>query len=97
MIIIKREDNKITISGHADYSNANDIVCASVSSIMYTTVNACLRINNKSIDYKDIGKQVVIENINKDEITNELILNMMSLFQDLSSKYPKNIRIESEE
>lgn len=97
MIIIKREDNKITISGHADYSNTNDIVCASVSSIMYTTVNACLRINNKSIDYKDKGKQVVIENINKDEITNELILNMMSLFQDLSSKYPKNIRIESEE
>ena len=97
MIIIKREDNIITISGHADYSNTNDIVCASVSSIMYTTVNACLRINNKSIDYKDKGKQVVIENINKDEITNELILNMMSLFQDLSSKYPKNIRIESEE
>ena len=97
MIVIKREDNKITILGHADYSNKEDIVCSSVSSIMYTTVNACLRLNNKSIDYKDNGKLVVIENITKDEITNELLLNMMSLFQDLSSKYPKNIRIESQE
>ncbi len=97
MITIKREDNKITISGHADYNNKNDIVCASVSSIMYTTVNACLRLNNKSLDYKDNGSEVVIENIIKDEITNELLLNMISLFQDLSSKYPKNIRIESEE
>lgn len=97
MIIIKREDNKITISGHAEYNNGNDIICASVSSIMYTTVNACLRLNNKSIDYRDNGEFVVIENIIKNEITNELLLNMMSLFQDLSSKYPKNIRIESEE
>ena len=97
MIIIKREDNKITISGHADYTSENDIVCASVSSIMYTTVNACLRLNNKSINYKDNGTEVVIENTINDEITNELLLNMISLFQDLSSKYPKNIRIESEE
>lgn len=97
MIIIKQEDKKITINGHANYSNTNDIVCASVSSIMYTTVNAALRINNNSIKYQDDGKEVVITVMENDHITNSLIINMMALFSDLSSKYPKNIRIESEE
>ena len=36
----------ITISGHANYSDSNDIVCASVSSIMYTTVNAIMKLNH---------------------------------------------------
>lgn len=97
MIIIKYEDKKITLKGHANFSNSNDIVCASVSSIMYTTVNAALRINECSLKYQDNGSEVVIEVIENDDITNNLIVNMMSLYQDLSSKYPKNIRIESEE
>ena len=45
MIKILKEMDKIIISGHANYSDSNDIVCASVSSIMYTTVNAILNIN----------------------------------------------------
>ena len=78
MITIKRKDDLITIEGHANYSEGNDIVCASVSSIMYTTVNACLRFN-ASLEIKI------------------LIVNMMSLYKELSLKYPNNIKIESEE
>lgn len=97
MINIKYRDKLITINGHAEFSNSNDIVCASVSSIMYTTVNAALRINASSIKYQDNNDEVKIEVLSDDKITSDLILNMLSLFQDLSSKYPKNIRIESEE
>ena len=38
MIHIVKRDKIIKIDGHADYQDTNDIVCASVSSIMYTTV-----------------------------------------------------------
>ena len=51
MIKVLKEMDKITISGHANYSETNDIVCASVSSIMYTTVNAILNINDKAISF----------------------------------------------
>lgn len=97
MITIKVKSNLITIEGHADYQEKEDIVCASVSSIMYTTVNACLRFNRSSIDYKDDGKIVSIEILDKNKETNILIINMISLYKELTSKYPNNIKIESEE
>ena len=97
MILIRYEENKITIKGHANYSDSLDIVCASCSSIMYTTVNAILRFNEKAINYNDDGNLVTIDIISKDNITETLIINMLSLFTELSSKYPKNIKIESEE
>lgn len=97
MIKIKKNKDIITISGHANYSKHDDIVCASVSSIMYTTVNALLRINKSSIEYTDNGNEVVIKINNKDDITNTLIINMLSLFNELSLKYEKNIKIEMEE
>lgn len=97
MILIRYEENKITIKGHANYSDSEDIVCAAVSSIMYTTVNAILRFNETAIKYNDNGSVVEISDIKKDDTTQTLIINMMALFQELSSKYPKNIKIESEE
>ena len=45
MITIKRNNNKIVISGHALYDEyGKDIVCASVSSIIYTTINGILNL-----------------------------------------------------
>ncbi len=97
MIIIKKEDNLITIKGHANYRDHDDIVCASVSSIMYTTVNALLRFDSNSINYQDNEFVVSIEVLKNTKETEILIINMLSLFKELSSKYPKNIKIESEE
>lgn len=97
MITIKTKSNLITIEGHADYQEKEDIVCASVSSIMYTTVNACLRFSTSSIDYKDDGKKVSIKILDNSKNINILIINMISLYKELASKYPNNIKIESEE
>lgn len=93
MIQINKDANKITIKGHANYSDKEDIVCASVSSIMYTTVNALLRFNEKAINYKDDKNIVTIEILDNSKESNILIMNMMSLFQELASQYPKNIKI----
>ena len=98
MIKVKYNKNIINVSGHALYDiEGKDIVCASVSSIIYTTVNAALKINKSSIEFKDDGKELVIINLANDDITNILLENMIDLFRDLEIDYPKNIKIESEE
>ncbi len=97
MIKITCEAKKITIKGHANYSEKDDIVCASVSSIMYTTVNALMRFDEKSIKYTDEHDVVTIEILTDSNENKVLITNMMSLFKELASNYPRNIKIESEE
>ena len=97
MIKINYKENLITITGHANYSDGNDIVCASVSSIMYTTVNALLRLDENSIKYTDNKDKVVIEVLKHDNVIDTLIVNMMSLFNQLELDYPKNVKIYKEE
>ncbi len=97
MILVRVSDILIKISGHANYSDGNDIVCASVSSIMYTTVNAIMSFDKDAIIYEDNNDVVTIKNIKKDEITNKLIDNMINLFDNLKNDYPKNINIIEED
>ena len=54
--ITKTNDNidKISILGHSGYKGSgSDIVCASVSSICITTVNAIIRIDSNAIEYDE--------------------------------------------
>ena len=94
MIKILKEMDKITIKGHANYSDSNDIVCASVSSIMYTTVNAIMNFNDKAITFEDDGNKVIIKLLSHDDITNKLIDNMMLMFNELKEQYPSNVEIK---
>lgn len=98
MIKVIINKNQINITGHALYDTVGkDIVCASVSSIIYTTVNALFKLNKDSIEYNDDGNKISIINLSKDEITNKLLENMIDLLRELEIDYPKNIKIESEE
>ena len=94
MIKVFKEMDKITISGHANYADSNDIVCASVSSIMYTTVNAILNINDQAITFEDDNNKCTITIKSHDDITDKLIDNMMILLTELKDKYPSNIEIK---
>lgn len=99
-ITIKEENNvvnKIVFHGHAMYDDyGKDIVCAGVSSILTTTVNAILAFDEEAISFDD--KQDFILTILKDDkITNTLIQNMISLLEELTESYPKNIQIRKEE
>ena len=94
MIKINKEMDKITISGHANYRDTNDIVCASVSSIMYTTVNAILNIDDKAISFNDDNSKCIIDIINHSEVIDKLIDNMMLMFEELQDKYPSNVEIK---
>jgi len=97
MIKINKKDGIITISGHANYRDTNDIVCASISSIMYTTVNAILNFDDKAIEFTDDSNKCIIKTISNDDITTKLIDNMMMLFDSIRSDYPKNIEIIKED
>ena len=94
--MIKIEINKdlIKISGHAGYSDqGKDIVCASVSSIIYTTVNGIFNIDKDAIKFNDDNKEMSIRIINKSKVVNILINSMIDLLNDLENQYPDNIKI----
>ena len=93
MIKVSIKQKQIIIKGHANYDElGKDIVCASVSSIVITTVNAILRIDNDAIKYSD-NNGVTIDIIKDDEITNKLINNLIDLLEELEKQYPKYIEI----
>ena len=79
---VYREQNKIIIKGHADYDDyGKDIVCASVSSIVITTVNAILEIDRDAVIYKEEKDILTIELLKQDEIIIKLINNMINLLK----------------
>ena len=97
MIRVKYNKSYIEISGHANYADyGNDIVCASVSSIIYTTINGILNINKDAIKYSD-EKILRIDILSNDNITNTLLKNMIDMLKELSLQYPKNINISKGE
>lgn len=98
--IIRNNNNikKISILGHAMYDEyGKDIVCASVSTLVISTVNNILSINDKTIKVEQNDFKIIIEYILKDNIIDILINNMISNFNTLANNYPKNIKIIDKE
>ena len=94
MIKIVINNNLIRISGHANYDDyGKDIVCASVSSIVITTINAIIEFDPESIYYEDLNNRILIEKLKDDDITNKLINNMIELLEELEKSYKDNIKI----
>jgi uncharacterized protein YsxB (DUF464 family) len=97
MIKVYYNNETIKVDGHANFADyGRDIVCASVSSIIYTTINGILNINNKSIQVID-DKSLIINIISNDDVTMKLIDNMITLLKELEQQYPKNIKISKGE
>ncbi len=96
---IKRENDvisSINAKGHAGYADyGKDIVCASFSTMIITTINAILEIDNDAISYTDSNDLKII-NIKKDNITNSLLNNLVNMIYELKENYDKNIDIKEE-
>lgn len=98
MIKVVSKKDSIVVIGHADYADyGKDIVCASASAIVITSINACLRINKESIKYKEEKDKLTIDIISKDKYVLLIIENMMSMLEELAKTYQKNIKIIKEE
>ena len=95
MIKIKYTDTSLTLSGHADYDKyGKDIVCASVSTLVTSTINHIHSIS-ETIDYQDDGN-ILSFRINNDKYSKILFNNLILMLKELANDYPKNIKIESE-
>ena len=95
MIKVFVSDKKIELHGHSGYDIVGkDIVCSAVSSIVTTTINGILSINSDALKYSYKNDIMTIEIINRDDICDKLINNMIDLLKDLSKDYPKNIIVK---
>ena len=95
MIKVVKKENIIEITGHSNYDTlGKDIVCSAVSSIVTTTINGIISIDEKAISYNYQNDKMTITNNKKDEITNKLINNMLDLLKSLAKDYPKNINVK---
>ena len=90
-----KNDNVITninIIGHAGYDvSGKDIVCAAVSSISITTINALLKYDKDSISYKN-SLEIIIHK--HDKVIDLLIDNMLDMLKELEQDYKKYIKVE---
>ena len=93
---VKKKDdvvNYIKISGHAEYAEEGfDIVCASVSSIAITTVNALISINEDCLVYSEKDGLLEIGIMLHDEVIDKLIDNMITLLTNLSLDYKEYLK-----
>lgn len=91
MITIEKKNNIINFKGHSGYAESGkDIVCASVSCIAITTINAIKMIDKDAIEYIDNGV-LSIQILKDNDIVNKLIDNMLNLLDELIEQYPKNV------
>ncbi len=98
-VVISKKNNiieSIKCHGHANYDDfGKDIVCASFSTMIITTINAILEIDESAISYTDNNNLEII-NIKKDNITNSLLNNLVNMIYELKENYDKNINIKEE-
>ena len=96
---VSKKDNiieSIHCIGHANYDKyGKDIVCASFSTMIITTINGILEIDKEAISYTDSNDLKII-NIKKDNITNSLLNNLVNMIYELKDNYDKNINIKEE-
>ena len=98
MIKVHINKNKIIIAGHAMFSDyGSDIVCASASSIVITSINACLNIDAKSIVYKNELDKLTIDIKSDNNVILKILDNMLNMLSELANDYPKNVKIIKEE
>lgn len=94
MIKVSIKNDNIKVEGHAGYGvKGTDIVCASVSSIIITTINAIIKIDSDAINYKQDEGFIEVNILKHNKYIDILIENMLSLLKELEIQYKKNIKI----
>ena len=91
------KNDKIELLGHALFDDyGKDIVCAGVSSVVTTTINAILTFNKDYIYYSNENDIFTIKVNSHNEIVDNLINNMIDMLEDIEEDYPNNIKIRKE-
>jgi len=98
MIKVKVTNKEIIITGHANYDEyGKDIVCASVSSIVITSINLALRLEENSIKYLEETDKLTINILSDNKNILLVFDNMIKMLEELALTYKENIKIIKEE
>ncbi len=85
------------ISGHANYDDyGKDIVCASVSSIVITSINMALLLDEHSLKADDEPGFIQVVILKRNEVIDKVFINMVNMLEELEKDYVKNIKIIKE-
>jgi hypothetical protein len=96
-VIYNKDFKNLKITGHAGYADkGKDIVCASASSIILSSINLAIEFN-KDVKYTDDLNKIEIINNTNDENVTKVFSNMISCLEDLEKQYPDNIKISKGE
>ncbi len=99
-IKVKKSNNKvyeIVTKGHAGFDDyGKDIVCAAVSTMITTTINNIIALDD-SISYEVNSGFLKIRVEENTDINNKLLDNLVRMLEELESQYPKNIEIRNED
>ena len=71
---------------------SKDIVCASASSIILSSINLAIDFNSEVKYTDDLNKIEIINNTN-DENVQKVFSNMILSLEELEKQYPDNIKI----
>lgn len=97
MIKVEVSKNIISIKGHANFGDyGSDIVCASVSSTVLTTINAIMSICADTISVVQSSGNMQISVQKENDITRKLLDNMIRCLKEIEINYGKNIKIREE-
>lgn len=97
MIKVEVSKNMISIKGHANFGDyGSDIVCASVSSTVLTTINAIMSICADTISVVQGSGNMQISVQKENDITRKLLDNMIRCLKEIEINYEKNIKIREE-
>ena len=96
-VVYNNDFKNLKITGHAGYADqGKDIVCASASSIILSSMNLAIEFN-KDVKYTDDLNKIEIINNTNDENVKKVFSNMITCLEDLERQYPDNIKISKGE
>ena len=96
-VVYNKDFKNLKITGHAGYADkGKDIVCASASSIILTSINLAIEFNGEVKYTDDLNKIEIINNTN-DENVQKVFSNMILSLEELERQYPDNIKISKGE
>ena len=96
-VVYNKDFKNLKITGHAGYADkGKDIVCASASSIILSSINLAIEFNSEVKYTDDLNKIEIINNTN-DENVQKVFSNMILSLEELERQYPDNIKISKGE
>ena len=93
-VLVDKNIKEISVIGHANYDEyGKDIVCAAVSSLVISTINNILSLEDNSIETNQNNDTLTINILQKTAINTILLNNMVDYLAQMEKKYCKNIKI----